>query len=194
MPATAVKIRQRKKPAYKLLTAEQYSRLVPYVPSELVRGNVVRLPPPFSIHGFVCSKADRILGNHVEARDSGTVLSNDAGVVTERNPDTVRGADIAFYGKAKDVGKYLKTRGNFPFPPDLVVEVKSADQPWKEVLRKVAEYLNAGVQVVIVLDYIRRTATVYEQDSPERTLKESAFLEIPSLLPKLKVKVAEFFG
>ena len=39
----------------------------------------------------------RILGNHVYDNDLGRVLSNDSGVITERGPDTVRGADVCFY-------------------------------------------------------------------------------------------------
>ena len=33
----------------------------------------------------------------MDEHDLGHVLSNDSGVITERDPDTVRGADISFY-------------------------------------------------------------------------------------------------
>ena len=34
---------------------------------------------------------------HADDHDLGHVLSNDSGVITERGPDTVRGADVCFY-------------------------------------------------------------------------------------------------
>ena len=58
----------------------------------------------------------------------GYALSNDSAVLTERDPDTVRGADVCFYSHARwpriQVGKTLP-----PVPPDLAVEVVFAGQP-----------------------------------------------------------------
>src|SRR5258707_14195736 len=79
------------------LTAEEYALLDNGQPTELVRGRIVPMNPPYPWHGYVCSKLSRILGNYVEEHDLGRVMSNDSGVVTERGPDTVRGADVAFY-------------------------------------------------------------------------------------------------
>ena len=46
--------------------------------------------------------------------------------------------------------RYLDT------PPDLVVEVFSPSDRWPKVLAKVAEYLDAGTTIVLVLDDPRR--------------------------------------
>src|SRR5438128_2000297 len=81
-----------------LLTAEEYARVPDRgVPTELVRGKIIEMPPPYPYHGLVCLKVGRLVGDYVEEHDLGYVLFNDAGVVTERGPDTVRGADISFY-------------------------------------------------------------------------------------------------
>src|SRR6266516_3050406 len=85
-----------------LCTAEEYARLPDRgVPTELVRGRVVttNVPPPR--HGQVCSKIDRLVGNHADEHGLGHVVVNDSAVVTERGPDTVRGADVAFYSYAR---------------------------------------------------------------------------------------------
>ena len=75
-----------------LLTAEQYATLPdPGHPEELVRGKIVPMPMPKPRHGYICNKAGRILGNFVEEHQLGWVLNNDTGVITERDPDTVRG-------------------------------------------------------------------------------------------------------
>jgi Uma2 family endonuclease len=54
--------------------------------------------------------------------------------------------------------------------PDLVVEVLSPSDCWPKVLAKVAEYLDAGTTVVLVLDDERRLAHVYRADSGPRLL------------------------
>lgn len=81
-----------------LLTIEEFARLPdPGYPVELVRGRIVRMNPPRPYHGWICSNVAGILREHVRAHDLGYVLSNDSGVITHRNPDTLRGADVAFY-------------------------------------------------------------------------------------------------
>jgi len=81
-----------------LMTAEEFSRRPdPGYPEELVRGKIVPLAIPHPRHGQICTKVILILGNYIEAHDLGHVISNCSAVITERSPDTVRGADIAFY-------------------------------------------------------------------------------------------------
>jgi len=176
-----------------LLTAEQFDeRPDPGYPEELVRGRVVPMPMPRPRHGEICSRAVRILGAHAEDRDLGRVLCNDTGVITERGPDTVRGADISYYSFAR------VPKGPFPdryldTPPDLVVEVVSPSDRWPKVLAKVAEYLDAGTTVVLVLDDQRRLAHLYQDDGTTRLLGAEEELTLPNLLGDFRVKVGRFF-
>jgi len=176
-----------------LYTADEFARRPdPGYPEELVRGRIVSMPPPKPRHGQVCNKVGRIVGNYAEDHDLGHVLSNDSGVITERGPDTVRGADIAFYSYNR------VPRGSLPtsylaVPPDLVFEVRSPDDRWAAVLSKVAEYLSAGVTVVAVLDPERRTVHVFEGEAPVRIFSEGDELTIPSVLGEFRVAVKRFF-
>jgi Uma2 family endonuclease len=176
-----------------LITAEQFAeRPDPGYPEELVRGRIVPMSMPKPRHGEICSKAGRIFGNFVEDLDLGRVFCNDTGVITERGPDTVRGADISFYSYARVPkgplpDRYLDT------PPDLVVEVLSPSDRWPKVLAKVAECLDAGTTVVLVLDDERRLAHVYRADSAPRLLGAEDELSIPDLLGDFHVKVGRFF-
>ncbi len=164
----------------------------PRLPEELVKGRVVPMAVPKPRHGEICSKAIRIFGNYAEDRDLGRVLSNDAGVITERSPDTVRGADVAFYSFAR-VPKGPLPDGYLDIPPDLIVEVLSPKDRWPKVLAKVAEYLNVGTTVVIVLDDRRRLAHVYRADGTVRLLTADEELTIPDLLGDFSVRVGRFF-
>ena len=175
-----------------LLTAEQFAeRPDPGYPEELVRGRIVPLSMPKPRHGEICNKAGRLLGNWAEDRDLGRVLS-DTGVITERDPDTVRGADISFYIFARVPKGSLPDR-YLGIQPDLVIEVLSPSDRWPKMLARVAEYLEVGTRVVVVLDDQRRMAHLYRPDGTTRLLGAEDELSIPDLLGDFQVKVGRFF-
>ena len=177
-----------------LLTAEQFAaRPDPGYPEELVRGRIVPMPMPKPRHGEICNKAGRILGNYVEERDLGRVFSNDTGVVTERGPDTVRGADISFYSFGR-VPKGPLPDHYLDVAPDLVVEVLSPSDRWPKLLRKVAEYLDAGTTAVVVLDDQRiGSLTFIRADGTTRLLGADDELTLPDVLGDFRVRVGRFF-
>jgi Uma2 family endonuclease len=176
-----------------LLTAEQFAaRPDPGYPEELVKGRIVAMPVPKPRHGEICVNAVFILRSHIEGRDLGRVLSNDAGVITQRSPDTVRGADVSFYSFARVPKGPLPDR-YLDSPPDLIIEVLSPSDRWPKTLAKVAEYLEAGTTVVVVLDDERRLAHVYEADGATRILAAEEELTVPDLLGDFRVSVGRFF-
>jgi len=122
------------------------------------------MSPPTARHGQICGETYYLLRGHVEHHELGHVRCNDSGVITERDPDTVRGLDISFYSYAK-VPKVKIRKGYLDVVPDLVVEVRSADDRWGDILAKVHEYLDAGV---IVLDPEPEGAYVFHSDQPPR--------------------------
>src|SRR5437588_4805347 len=67
---------------------------------ELVRGEVIELPPPMKRHGVVAWNVARALDAYVREQRKGYLTINDAGVILERDPDTVRGPDVAYYQDA----------------------------------------------------------------------------------------------
>jgi Uma2 family endonuclease len=176
----------------RLTAAEFGSRPDPGYPEELIQGRIVPMPPPTPRHGQVCGKVDRMLGFFADEHDLGHVLCNDSGVITERNPDTVRGADIAYYSYAK-IPKGPLPQGYLTVPPDLVVEVRSSDDRWDDIQAKVDEYLHAGVRVVIVLDPKHRTAQVFRIDQPAHSLGPDDELALPDLLGEFRTAVRRFF-
>jgi hypothetical protein len=83
--------------APKLLTAEEFARMPdPGHPEELVRGRIVPLPYPDRRHDQIFGNVILPLGRFLEVHDLGHVC-NGTGVITERGPDTIRGADITLY-------------------------------------------------------------------------------------------------
>jgi Uma2 family endonuclease len=177
-----------------LYTAEEFGRRAdPGYPEELVRGRIVAMPPPGRRHGQVCNKIGLIVGNYADEHDLGHVLSNDSGVITEREPDTVRGADVCFYSYER-VPKGPLPPGYLDVPPDIIFEVLSPEDRWSKVLGKVLEYLDAGVQLVVVADPERRQLHLFRSDEPTRILTDQDELTLPGgLLGEFRVPVRRFF-
>ncbi len=73
---------------------------------ELVRGEVIELPPPRRPHGIVCTKVGSILDRYTMERGKGYVAGNDSGVLLERDPDTVRSKVM------QKISEYLRTGVN----------------------------------------------------------------------------------
>jgi len=176
-----------------LLTAEDFARLPdPGVPAELVRGEVVMMNMPSFRHGEVCAAIAHIVGAHVRRHRLGRVITNDSGVITRRDPDSVRGADVANYSYA------AVPQGEHPWlyaahPPELVFEVKSRDDRWAKIQEKIAEYLGVGVRTVCVVDPETDTVAVYHCERPVQSLTSADALTFPDILGDFRVAVSEFF-
>ena len=160
---------------------------------ELVRGSTVMMVRPGYRHGKVCGNVVRLLGNYVAEHELGSIVSNDAGVITERNPDTVRGPDVAFYSYAR-VPRGADPVGYPTAAPEIVFEVLSPYDRWPAVLGKAAEYLDAGVLVVCVLDPELRSATICRTNQAPLTVARQEELLLPELHADFRVPLAHFFG
>ncbi len=175
------------------ITAEEYLRLPDSGnTTELVRGRIVTMNRPYTAHGYFCSVIDRLVGNHVTNHDLGRVVSNDAGVVTARDPDTVRGPDVAYYSFERVPRGPIPLNGYWP-APDLVFEVRSPDDRWKEIHHKVGEYLHAGVLTVVVVDPSAQTVHVFSADRPVELLTADDELALDDVLPGFRVAVGKLF-
>jgi Uma2 family endonuclease len=177
------------------MTAEEFQTLPDDAqPRELVRGQIVMMSRPGARHGWICNRIGRLLGNFVEERDLGFVFNNDSGVVTEENPDTVRGPDIAFYSYQRMPKEQGPPEGYPEVAPDLVVEVLSPNDRWGTVLKRVGEYLDAGTLTVCVVDPRQRRAKLYYPDRAETTVEADGTVTFPELLPGFQSRVADFLG
>jgi Uma2 family endonuclease len=176
-----------------LITAEEYAKLPDRgVPTELVRGRVVEMNVPAPRHGEICWKVARLVGVYAEDRGLGRIVINDAGVITRRDPDSVRGGDIAYYSYTRLPPGPLPP-GYLPVLPELVFEVRSPTDRWTHVFAKVAEYLEAGVTVVCILDQMSERVLVYRAEEMPITLHGEDALHLPDILGEFRVAVRRFF-
>lgn len=176
-----------------LLTAEQFAALPDDGRiTELVKGVVIEMPSPSFQHCEVCANVAGELRQYVKSRQLGRVVSNDAGVVTERDPDSVRGADVAYFS----FERLPKSVTPDPYPevaPELVFEVRSPSDRTGALMTKVGEYLNGGVKVVCVVDPEKQTVSIHTKDEPARVLTAADELTLPEVFPDFRVAVRAFF-
>ncbi len=179
-------------PPPKLLTAEEYLALPDDGRiTELVKGVIVEMPSPSSTHGYVLTKFSLHLSLYVLQHDLGRVVSGDAGVVTERGPDTTRGPDVAYHSYER-VPRGPLPDGYWP-TPELVVEVRSPSERTSRVMAKVGEYLAAGVRVVLVAWPEQTTIMAYSEEFFNRSFGVGEDLVLPELFPDFRVPVRTFF-
>jgi Uma2 family endonuclease len=178
-----------------LLTAEEFLQMGGNGPPlELVRGKIVPMNQPNFEHGTFCFKIAYRLGRFLETNDLGHITTNDSGIITERNPDTVRGPDIAFFSYTRLPREYGRTKKYPPVAPDIAIEVLSPSDEWKEVLNKVGEYLIAGVSVVCVVDPQNDEVRLYFPDRPEQVLSRIDRLTFPSILPGFELSLSNLLN
>jgi Uma2 family endonuclease len=177
-----------------LMTAEEYIAIPDSFdgPTELVKGVLVTMPPPRPRHGELCARISYLIQRFLEDQSLGRVVTNDAGMITERHPDTVRGPDVAYYSFDR-VPKGPLPVGLLDVVADLVFEVLSPSDRWSDVQAKVDEYLEAGVLAVCVVDDDTRSIHVLRSDSPLEVFKAADEFNIADILPGFRVPVQRFF-
>lgn len=157
---------------------------------ELVRGEVIELPSPTLPHGRVCMNAAFELEAYSRRTGSGYAVCNDTGVVLERDPDTVRGPDVAyFHGEERFADldpKYSETI------PALVVEVQSPSERQVKLMRKIANYLDSGVAVVWLINFEERFASLHRLGKSPAVFECGQALMIEEL-PGFSCKVEDLF-
>jgi Uma2 family endonuclease len=179
--------------ADKLMTIQEFERL----PRdgqlrELVKGRVVEMNVPKPKHGFICSEIAGLLRDFVKPRKLGRVFTNDSGVITERDPDSLRGPDVGYYSYSRvPAGKIPD--GYYDVVPEIAFEVMSPDDVWARLLEKAAELLDAGVTVVCIADPRNETVQVHRTDRPVEHKQREDELTFPDLLPGFSCKVSQIF-
>lgn len=158
---------------------------------ELVRGEVIELPVPTKIHGRVCISVAYALEGYVRQRGFGYVTGNDAGVILDRDPDTVRGPDVALYEDANSFEELHPKYGEVP--PRLVVEVLSPGDVYKRVTKKLKDYLRAGIPLVWVVDFEEKTVTVHRNGRAPQEYIAADEITGEDVLPGFVCKVSDFF-
>ena len=177
-----------------LLTADDLLRLCSTgVRGELIRGVLRETMPTGEEHGWIVTNLVGELVPFTKPRRLGRLIASDAGILLERDPDTVREPDIAFTSAER-----LPPGGPNPkyaeVVPDLVVEVVSPGDSAAEVADRAAMWLGHGVQLVWIVQPSSRTIEAHRAGATARTLGEGDRLDGEDVLPGFDCPVAAVFA
>jgi Uma2 family endonuclease len=180
----------------KLITAEEFAKM-PEPPDgfkqELVRGRIVTMsPPPGFEHGDVQLNVGTLLKVYVRSKRLGRVVV-ESRVVTERDPDTVRGPDVSVWSKERMPLNRPRPKGYPKVAANLCVEVVSSKKSLARAKSKLTEYFKRGVHMVWIVDPENRTVTVYRKANEGRILHEAATLSGEDVVPGFTCRVADLF-
>ena len=182
------------KPAAKLLTADDLLRLdAEGVRGELIRGELSETMPTGPRHGKIVMNLGAELRNFVKPRKLGTLAGSDSGVWLERDPDTVREPDVAFFS-AERIPLDADIPGYAEAVPDLVVEIASPGDSRTATNDKALMWLRYGVRLVWVVRPDARAVDVHREGSPVVALGESDALDGVDVLPGFSCAVRDIFG
>jgi Uma2 family endonuclease len=181
---------------------------------ELVRGEILRMPPPKGEHGAIEAALVEAIGRYLymQALSSGwaegrglrdrnhlvgRVISGEAGIHVRLPDDTehVRGIDVG-YLTPEQVARIgvVSADAYFPEAPALVAEVVSPSEGASYLEGKVADYLAGGARLVWLLFPELRTARVHQSRGASFHVAAGDALEGGEVLPGFRVALANLFS
>jgi Uma2 family endonuclease len=158
---------------------------------EVVDGQYVELPPMSSRAVRVATVLSTELENHGRAQRLGqaaTEMLFGLGPRLRRRPDV---GFVSFERWPED--RELPETDPWPVVPNLAVEVVSPNDLAQELLRKIEEYFQAGVQLVWVVYLQPRVVHVYESFTQIRVLTPADTLAGGSVLPGFQLPLTILF-
>ncbi len=174
-----------------LITGEALAEMGDIGRCELVEGRIIMKSPTGWRHGKYEWRFGNAVGDFVDAHQLGEVLVGEVGIYTDRNPDTIRGADVIFISNERLA--QVKSPSFLDVAPELVVEVMSPDDRWTEVKQKIREYFSIGVKLVWVADPTDKTVSVYRSLTDVRIFTENDTLTGEEALPGFTISVTALF-
>lgn len=158
---------------------------------ELVRGVLIEKMPTGDPHGMVVVLTAHYMTQYALSSGHGQTRSGETGYILDRDPDTVRAPDVAWYSSEN-----VPAPGTQGFPdmvPDLVVEVKSPSNSNPEMAAKARMWLSYGTKMALILDPQAETVIKHKPDSAPITLTADDVLDGDDVLPGFSCLVRRFF-
>ena len=155
---------------------------------EYVNGELIPRMPTSLKHGTISLKLGSRLLLHVDENQLGDVYPASTGF---RVGERMLIPDVAFVSIARIPEDTDKAS---PIPPDLAVEVVSPTDMLNRIVEKAFAYLEAGTQLVWVVEPKSKTVTVYRSETDIKLLTRNDTLTGEDVVEGFACSVAELFA
>ncbi len=159
---------------------------------ELIRGELRSISPTGGTHGELLYTLIAILAAQ-QAHQQARIYAGDTGFIINRDAETILAPDLAIVHNDRLPGGE-RISGFLSVIPDLVIEILSPSDRIGRVNEKVSLYLDAGVQIIWLVDPDRRTVTEYAPGQPVRLCQASDTLTAEAVLPGFRLAVDDIFS
>lgn len=159
---------------------------------ELVEGRLLCMGGTSTRPAAVAFNIGLEVGGFVKQHRLGLCGGADWGMLLTSKPDTVRVPDVAFV-RADRIPPSGLPNGFWPGAPDLAVEVRSPSNRFPDILRKIADYLDAGTRLVWQIDPERRTAMAFREEGITAVAGADGVLDGEDVLPGFSLSLAQIW-
>ncbi len=134
-----------------------------------------------------------LLRSYLEGHPLGKLYVGEVGIYTRRDPDTVRGADLAYVSHQR-LALHQPEAAFFTVVPEIVVEILSPGDRAEAIETKTREYLQAGALEVWIVNPEGATLRRLRPGSGgSELLDETQTLTTP-LLPGFELAIGKIFS
>ena len=158
-----------------------------YESYEFVEGELRPMSLPTMEHGRIGVNIIALLHSYVKANKLGKVYSIET---TFQVGKSGRKPDVAFLSQ-EHIPEDERQASSIP--PDLAIEIVSPSDALYDVQEKVFEYLDAGTQLVWVIEPVGQTVTVYRSRTDIKILTVKDTLTGGDVIKGFHCSVAEIF-
>ncbi len=159
---------------------------------ELINGELKTMSPSGHVHGRIAARFTGLLVQFVTNHQLGDVFGAETGFILTTDPDTVLAPDVAFINEQR-ASQLRNTKGYWPGPPDLAVEVLSPGDYQPKTKKKAELWLDYGAQQVWLVNAKNETVTIHRAAGESRTFHSADTVEADDVLPGFRVAVSEIF-
>ncbi len=158
---------------------------------ELVKGELLSMPPPHFLHAQIVSAILGPLMEFLRASRLGSAYP-EGGFLLSTDPPTIRQPDISVI-LTERLAKAPR-EGYFRGAPDLIFEIVSPSDKAGDLDLKVHQYLAAGASAVAVVYPLTRSIWVHRAAGSPHLFTVGRSIEFPELLPGWSLPVREVFA
>lgn len=156
---------------------------------EIVDGKVEIKEMAGARHGGIAARTIIKIGIYLESNPIGSLYTADTTFSIGEND---RMPDVSFVS-AKRIPETGEPEGKWEIAPDLAIEVVSPTDVYSKILKKIREYLKAGVKEVWLVEPEFHTVAVYKPPMKSETLTIEDTLSCEEMLPGFQLPLKEIF-